>query len=264
MDVEALKRAASARALDFVQPGMRLGLGTGSTAKHFVDLLGEKVAGGMKVVGVPTSEVTRAQAEACKIPLTTLDAIDRLDLTIDGADELDPALNLIKGGGGALLREKIVAAASDRMIVIADDSKWVPTLGRFPLPIEVIPFGLGATRRAIETAFAACGVSGQMAVRKAKGGAEDSHVFVTDGGHWILDAKLGRIEDPARLASTLNAIPGVVEHGLFIDLASTVVLASVATAPRRRSGSLMNTSPPAPTSAVSSPSWNSARPRSTR
>jgi ribose 5-phosphate isomerase A len=219
--MEQLKRQAAAHALEEVRDGMQLGLGTGSTAKHFVELLGERVRAGLKVIGVPTSEVTRADAERWGIPLTTLDEIDHLDITVDGADEIDPALNLIKGGGGALLREKIVAAASDRMIVIADDTKWVPALGRFPLPIEVIPFGLGATRRAIEQAFAQCGVSGQMAVRNAK----DGHVFVTDGGHWILDAKLGRIEDPARLASTLNAIPGVVEHGLFIDLASTVVLA---------------------------------------
>jgi hypothetical protein len=139
--MDGLKRQAAAQALEHVQDGMKLGLGTGSTAKHFVDLLGQRVAGGLRVVGVPTSEATRAQAEACKIPLTTLDAIDRLDLTVDGADELDGALNLIKGGGGALLREKIVAAASDRMIVIADDTKWVDVLGRFPLPVEVIPLG---------------------------------------------------------------------------------------------------------------------------
>ena len=221
MDMDQLKRQAAAKALEHVSDGMKLGLGTGSTAKHFVELLGEKVAGGMKVVGVPTSEATRAQAEACKIPLTTLDEVDRLDLTIDGADELDPALNLIKGGGGALLREKIVAAASDRMIVIADDSKWVDVLGRYPLPIEVIPFGLAATQRAMATAFAQSGVSGQMGLRKAK----DGHVFVTDGGHWIVDAHLGRITDAPRLAGLLSLIPGVVEHGLFIGLASTAVLA---------------------------------------
>ena len=219
--MEALKRQAAARALEAVRDGMKLGLGTGSTAKHFVDLLGEKVRAGMRVIGVPTSEATRAQAEQCGIKLTTLDEVDHLDLTIDGADEVDPALNLIKGGGGALLREKIVAAASDRMIVIADDTKWVPTLGGFPLPVEVIPFGLGATRRAIEKAFAECGVSGQMAVRNGK----DGHVFVTDGGHWILDAQLEKIEYPARLATALSAIPGVVEHGLFIGLASSAVLA---------------------------------------
>jgi ribose 5-phosphate isomerase A len=221
MDMEALKRQAAARALEHVSSGMRLGLGTGSTAKHFVDLLGERVRGGLDVIGVPTSEVTRAQALGLGIRLTTLDEIDRLDLTIDGADEIEPSLNVIKGGGGALLREKIVAAASDRMIVIADESKWVDTLGRFPLPVEVIPFGLAATRRAIEKAFAQSGVSGQMAVRKGK----DGHVFVTDGGHWIVDAHLERITDAPRLAGSLNAIPGVVEHGLFIGLASTVVLA---------------------------------------
>src|ERR671931_450962 len=128
--MEALKRQAAARALEQVKDGLKLGLGTGSTARHFVDLLGEKVRAGTKVIGVPTSEATRAQAEQCGIALTTLDDVDRLDLTVDGADEVDPALNLIKGGGGALLREKIVAAASDRMIVIADDTKWVGVLGR--------------------------------------------------------------------------------------------------------------------------------------
>lgn len=219
--MDALKRQAAARALEAVRDGMKLGLGTGSTARHFVDLLGEKVRSGMKVVGVPTSEATRAQAEQCGIALTTLDEVDRLDITIDGADEVDPALDLIKGGGGALLREKIVAAASDRMIVIADETKWVDALGRFPLPVEVIPFGLGATRRAMERAFAEAGVSGPMEVRKGR----DGHVFVTDGGHWIVDARLGRIADPPRLARLLNVIPGVVEHGLFVGLASTVILA---------------------------------------
>jgi ribose 5-phosphate isomerase A len=140
---------------------------------------------------------------------------------VDGADEIDPALNVIKGGGGALLREKIVAAASDRMIVIADETKWVATLGRFPLPVEVIPFGLSATRRAIVAAFDACGLAGDMTIRKTK----DGHAFVTDGGHWILDAHLGRIPDAPRLAGLLNPIPGVVEHGLFIGLVSGAVLA---------------------------------------
>src|SRR5277367_1803472 len=164
--MDGLKRQAAARALEQVRDGMKLGLGTGSTAKHFVELLGERVRGGLKVVGVPTSEATRADALRCGVALTTLDDIDRLDLTVDGADEVDPALNLIKGGGGALLREKIVAAASDRMIVIADETKWVEVLGRFPLPVEVIPFGLAATRRAMAKAFAQCGVSGEMVLRK--------------------------------------------------------------------------------------------------
>jgi ribose 5-phosphate isomerase A len=219
--MDALKRQAAARALDHVQEGMKLGLGTGSTAKHFVELLGEKVRAGLKVVGVPTSESTRALAESCGVPLATLDEIDRLDLTVDGADEIDHALDLIKGGGGALLREKIVAAASDRMIVIADDSKWVGRLGRFPLPVEVVPFGLAATQRAMADAFARAGVSGQMVLRKAP----DGHVFVTDGGHWIVDVRLGEIQDAVRLAGLLSAIPGVVEHGLFIGLASTAILA---------------------------------------
>jgi ribose 5-phosphate isomerase A len=221
VDIDELKRQAAARALEHVQDGMKLGLGTGSTAKHFVDLLGERVRAGLKVLCVPTSEATRLQAAECGIPLTTLDEVDRLDLTVDGADEIDHALDVIKGGGGALLREKIVAAASDRMIVIADESKWVETLGRFPLPVEVIPFGLAATRRAIGKAFAETGNSGQMAVRQGK----DGHVFVTDGGHWIVDAHLGRIMDAARLAGLLTSIPGVVEHGLFIGLAGTAVLA---------------------------------------
>jgi len=219
--MDELKRQAAARALDYVHEGMRLGLGTGSTAKHFVELLGERVSAGLNIIGVPTSEATRADAVRCGIPLTTLDEVDQLDLTVDGADEIDPALNLIKGGGGALLREKIVAAASDRMIVIADDSKWVDVLGRFPLPVEVVPFGLAATLRAVAKAFAQGGVSGQMGVRKGK----DGHVFVPDGGHWIVDAHLGRITDAPRLAGLLTAIPGVVEHGLFIGLASVAMLA---------------------------------------
>ena len=219
--MDELKRQAAARALAQVRDGMKLGLGTGSTAKHFVDLLGEKVRAGLNVVGVPTSEATRIQAEQCGIPLTTLDEVDRLDLTVDGADEIDAALNLIKGGGGALLREKIVATASDRMIVIADDTKWVDVLGRFPLPVEVIPFGLMATQSAMAKAFAQSGNSGQMVLRKGK----DGHVFVTDGGHCIVDAHLGRIADAPLLAGLLTSIPGVVEHGLFIGLASTVVLA---------------------------------------
>lgn len=221
MSIDDLKRQAAARALEEVRSGMRLGLGTGSTAKHFVELLGERVRRGLDVVGVPTSEATRADAARCGIPLGSLDDIDRLDLTVDGADEIDPALSLIKGGGGALLREKIVAAASDRMIVIADESKWVEVLGAFPLPVEIVPFGARATQRAMAKVFAESGVSGQMVIRA--GG--DGHVFVTDGGHWIVDAHLGRIQDAPRLAGLLSAIPGIVEHGLFVGLARTAILA---------------------------------------
>jgi ribose 5-phosphate isomerase A len=224
MDIEAQKRQAAAEALKRVQPGMRLGLGTGSTAKHFVELLGERVRDGLQVVGVPTSEVTRALAESVGVPLTTLDETPELDMTVDGADEIGPGLTLIKGGGGALLREKIVAAASARMVVIADESKWVPVLGRFPLPIEVMPFGFAATRRAIEAAVAAAGCPGPTTLRQSK----DGHAFVTDGGHWILDAALGCIPDAKSLAARLSAIPGVVEHGLFIGMAQTAILAGPA------------------------------------
>lgn len=222
MSADDLKRQAAARALDEVRDGMRLGLGTGSTARHFVDLLGERIRTGLKVIGVPTSKATRVQAENCGVPLTTLDEIDRLDLTVDGADEIDGALDVIKGGGGALLREKIVAAASMRMIVIADESKFVRQLGHFPLPIEVVPFGLAATRRSLADVFASCGLgTPDLRLRKAP----DGHVFVTDCGHWIVDAHLGAIGDPPDLARRLSDIPGVVEHGLFIGLAWTAVLA---------------------------------------
>jgi ribose 5-phosphate isomerase A len=221
MDVEAQKRAAAARAVELVRPGMRLGLGTGSTAKNFVDLLAERVRGGLDVVAVPTSEVTRAQADRLGITLTTLDETPELDLTIDGADEIALDLTLIKGGGGALLREKIVAAASAKMLVIADQSKWVAMLGRFPLPVEIAPFGAAATRRAVEAATAAAGCPGPAPIRKAANG----HAFVTDGGHWLLDAQLQRIPDPQTLAARLSAVPGVMEHGLFIGLARTAIVA---------------------------------------
>lgn len=222
MNAEELKRAAAARAVAAVTDGMRLGLGTGSTAKHFVELLAERVREGLGVICVPTSEATRAQAEREGVPLTTLDETPELDLTVDGADELDDALRLVKGGGGALLREKIVAAASKRMIVIADVSKRVATLGRFPLPVEVNPFGLEATRRAVSRAAASAGAEGELVLRKDAEG----RIYVTDGGHYILDAHFGRIERPEALAAALCAVPGVVEHGLFIGLADAAVLAT--------------------------------------
>jgi len=216
MDVDVQKRAAAARALEFVRPGMRLGLGTGSTAKHFVELLAERVRTGLDVIAVPTSEATRSDAERLGVPLTNLDETPALDLTVDGADEIAPDLSLIKGGGGALLREKIVASASARMIVIADESKWVSAL-----PVEVVPFGLGATQRAVEAAAAAVGCAGPALLRRAK----DGHAFVTDSGHWILDAAFERIADPKSLAERLDGITGVVEHGLFIGLAHAAVVA---------------------------------------
>jgi ribose 5-phosphate isomerase A len=222
MDIDGQKRAAAARALEFVEPGMRLGLGTGSTARHFVELLAERVRGGLRIVAVPTSEATQRDAQRLGVPLTSLDETPALDLTVDGADEIAPDLSLIKGGGGALLREKIVAGASARMVVIADESKGVATLGRFPLPIEVVPFGLATTRAAIEAAAAAAGCPGPALLRRTKDGLP----LVTDCGHWILDAALGRIADPAALADRLARIAGVVEHGLFIGLAQTAILAS--------------------------------------
>lgn len=211
---ENQKRAAAAAALEEVRPGMRLGLGTGSTARHFVELLGEKVARGFDVLCIPTSEVTAAQARSLSIPLTDLDATPHLDLTIDGADEIGPGLALIKGGGGALLREKIVAAASDRMIVIADQSKLVAQLGRFPLPIEVNIFGLGATRERLERVAAANAAEGGLRLRMGA----DGRPFTTDGGHYIVDALFGRISAPEALSAALLEIPGVVQHGLFLDL----------------------------------------------
>ena len=216
---EAERLRAAAAALDEVRPGMKLGLGTGRTAESFVRVLGDRVRSGLQVVGVPTSERTARLAEAESIPLTTLDLEPVLDLTIDGADEIGPGLVLVKGGGGALLREKIVAAASRRMLVVADESKLVDVIGAFPLPIEVVPFGLAATKGAIEAAAASLGLSGLVSLR-----LEDGHAFVTDGGHHILDASFCRIPDPAALSALLSGIPGVVEHGLFLQLASAAVI----------------------------------------
>ena len=219
---DELKGRAALCALDFVHDGMRLGLGTGSTAKLFVAALADKVRGGLTIVGVPTSEATRAQAEREGIPLTTLDETPALDLTVDGADELDGSLRLIKGGGGALLREKLVAASAKAMVVIADASKEVRHLGRFPLPVEVNPFGLGATTRLIERESAKLGLSGPLVLRREPG---ETSPYLTDGGHFILDCHFQAIPEPVFLAAALAQIPGVVEHGLFLGLATTVVVA---------------------------------------
>ena len=217
-----LKRKAAQAAMAEVRSGMRIGLGTGSTAKHFVDLLGAEVARGFECLCVPTSEATAAQARGLGIVLTTLDEIDGLDVTIDGADEIDRDFQLIKGGGGALLREKIVAAASGRMVVIADQSKLVEPLGRFPLPIEVNPFGLAATDKAIEGVMADFGAEGGKALRQKL----DGKTYITDGGHYIIDASFGRISNAKALSQALLEIPGVVQHGLFIDLCSEAYLAT--------------------------------------
>lgn len=220
MDAREMKIKAAAAALSYVEDGMRLGIGTGSTAEEFVRLLAEKVANGLRVEGVPTSERTARLCVELGVPLKSLDELPELDLTIDGADEVDRALRLVKGGGGALLREKIVAAASERMIVIADATKVVDVLGAFPLPIEVNSFGLVATRKAIDKLASRLGLVGSIDLR----GSGDGN-FTTDGGHLILDASFGRIPDAEALANALNAIPGVVEHGLFINLASLAIIA---------------------------------------
>lgn len=217
---DALKRAAALAALAHVRPGTKLGLGTGSTAAHFVDLLGARVRAGLDVVGVPTSERTRVQAETLGVPLSTLDETPELDLTVDGADEFDASRRLIKGGGGALLREKIVAAASRRMFVIADAGKEVATLGAFPLPVEIDRFGARATQRHIALAATGLGLDGTLTLR---GGA--AAPFITDGGHYIIDCAFGAIPDPDALAARLSAIPGVVDHGLFIGLATAIFVA---------------------------------------
>ncbi len=221
MKTDNLKRRAAEAAIAEIHQDMRIGLGTGSTAKLFVDLLGARVREGLRCVCVPTSEQTARQASELGIPLTDLDHLDRLDLTVDGTDEIDARLSLIKGGGGALLREKIVAAASDRLIIIADQSKMVSRLGAFALPVEVNSFGLGATRHAVAAVMGNNGEGRKIELRKTVGGVD----FVTDGGHKILDAFFGRISDARALSRALLDIPGVVQHGLFLDMCDTAYLA---------------------------------------
>ncbi|MEO1492943.1 MAG: ribose-5-phosphate isomerase RpiA [Pseudomonadota bacterium] len=215
------KRAAAMRALEEVRDGMTVGLGTGSTAKWFVDLLAERIGrDGISVTGVPTSSRTAAQAESLGIPLTTLDEAGSLDLVVDGADEFDPALNLIKGGGGALLQEKIVATAARRMVVITDPSKEVPSLGAFPLPVEIVRFGWATTTRLIRDCIADHDVDGRAGA--LRGG--EAEPYVTDEGHYILDLSLERIGDPVSLNRDLNLIAGVVETGLFCGIATSIVI----------------------------------------
>ena len=219
--VENAKRIAAAQAATYVTTGMKVGLGTGSTAAWLVRILGERVRGeGLDIMAVPTSERTAQQAREEGINVVTLDQAGWLDLTIDGTDEYDPALNLIKGGGGAHLREKLVAKASDRMIVIADASKQVPQLGGFPLPVEVLAFGLEATRKLIAQVLETMEVGGtEIALR---GGTESP--YVTDEGNHIFDLHLKSIGDPSALSLALNQIPGVVENGLFINMCDLVIL----------------------------------------
>ncbi|MEZ5925808.1 MAG: ribose-5-phosphate isomerase RpiA [Hyphomicrobiaceae bacterium] len=221
MTSDALKAAAAAEAIALVESGMKLGLGTGSTAKHFVDLLGARVKDGLDVVCVATSRRTETQAKGLGIRVVTLDEEPYLDLTVDGADEIDGELRLIKGGGGALLREKIVAAASERMVVIADTSKRVKTLGKFPLPVEIVTFGLVSTISMIEALAAEAGCKGPVLIRKQ----DDGSPFVTDNGNRIVDCSFDEIDDPEELADALSLVPGVVEHGLFLGYCDLAFLA---------------------------------------
>lgn len=219
--IDKAKYVAARRAVDFVENGMKLGLGTGSTAAWMVRCLAERVRDeGLKVVGVPTSRRTAELATELGVPVATMDDVKWLDLTIDGTDEFDPNLNLIKGGGAALLQEKIVATASDRMIVIADAAKEVAQLGAFPLPVEVVAFGWQTTKALIEETLFSLDVLGRdVSLRMNK-----SKPLRTDQNNFILDLGLKRIGNPRQLALVLNQIPGVVENGLFIDICDVVVI----------------------------------------
>lgn len=219
--IDRAKFAAARRAVDLVEDGMKLGLGTGSTAAWMVRCLGERVREeGLRLSCVPTSQRTADQARELGLRVLTLDEVGWLDLTIDGADEFDADLTLIKGGGGAHLQEKIVATASDRMVVITDASKEVRALGAFPLPVEVIPFGWKASRLLIEELLGGLDVMGTEATLRMNG----SQPFVTDEGNYILDLALGRIGNARQLSLALNQVPGVVENGLFIDICDAVVI----------------------------------------
>ena len=207
------KQAAAHKAVQYIDDGMIVGLGTGSTAYWAIQYLGEKVKQGMQVTAVATSDETERLALQCGIKISEMNAVDHIDIDIDGADEIDHRLNLIKGGGGALLREKIVAAGSKTFVVIADESKMVNVLGQFPLPVEVVPFGWQHTARLLS--LLGC----QTTMRKKEAGS-----FKTDSGNYILDCRFGSIPDPAALQQQINSIPGVVENGLFVKMASTVVV----------------------------------------
>ncbi len=219
MDKDLGKRRSAEEAAKYVERGMTLGLGTGSTAAYLVDILGERVKEGWQLRGVPTSEETRRHAERVGIEIIEPDETTQIDLAIDGADEVDPNLNLIKGGGAALLREKIVANAAKKFIVIADKSKRVTALGAFPLPVEITPFGWALTVRAMREALKASGFEQAKLTLRARDGAP----VITDGGNLIIDCELGRIENPAPLDAKLSSLPGVVETGLFTDMTDLVI-----------------------------------------
>ncbi len=211
---EELKREAAARSMRYVEDGMRVGLGTGTTSRYVVELLGERVRGGMKIIGVPTSNASAELAQSVGIPLSTLAETPELDVNLDGADEVGPDLALIKGGGGALLHEKIVASAAREFIVVVGEGKVVPKLGAFPLPVEVIPFAGPLVQSRLEK------LDAHPNLRMA-----GDSPYLTDEGNWIYDCRFGAIPDPERTAAALRAIVGVVEHGLFLKMATRVIVA---------------------------------------
>ncbi|WP_340693824.1 ribose-5-phosphate isomerase RpiA [Hyphomonas sp.] len=216
------KENAALAAMEYVEDGMTIGLGTGSTAKYFVEMLADEIADGLLVRCIETSEQTRDLATSLGVPLIPFEQVDRIHLTVDGADEVDSNGYLIKGGGAALLREKIIASASDHMVVIADPSKQVERLGAFPLPVEVTPFGYTITAKTVFDVLCAAGIDRpRVELRKLPGSID---LLVTDGGNYILDCHCGRIPDAEALAARLSNVPGVVEHGLFIDIARTVII----------------------------------------
>jgi ribose 5-phosphate isomerase A len=209
------KETAARASLKYVQNGMVVGLGTGSTAAHFIKLLGERVKDGLRIRGIPTSDRSRELARSLGIPLTTLDECQEIAVTVDGADEVDPKLRLIKGGGGALLREKIVASATKQLVIVADASKQVQRLGKFPLPVEVIKFA----QALVAMRIAGLGADVRLRTRG------DGQPYLTDENNHILDCRFGEIQDPEGLARELSTMPGVVEHGLFIGMASHAIFA---------------------------------------
>jgi len=215
MDKDREKQDVARAALNFVQSGQVVGLGSGSTSAFFIQFLGERVRAGLRIQGVPTSIRAQQLAGKCGIPLVSLDEVESIDVDVDGADEFDSQLQLIKGGGGALLREKIVASVSKKFVVLADSSKQVAFLGKFPLPVEVIPFAEAVLTRRISA------LGATVTLRKSP----DGSIYKTDEAHHILDCHFGKIPDPTALAHTLSGMPGVVEHGLFINMANVVLLA---------------------------------------
>ena len=219
LDLDGQKKLAAHAALKLVKPGMKVGLGSGSTANHFIKALGEKARAGLDVTGIPTSKATFELAKASGVPIGSLEDFPFLDLVVDGADEIDPDFRLIKGGGGALLVEKIVGSSARELVIIADESKQVKKLGKFPLPIEVVALGVKATGWKLERIFKMVDMAPKMALRM-----KDGQPFRTDMGNLIIDCACGEIKQPDRLEVMLNNLPGVVNNGLFIGMASLIII----------------------------------------